>query len=729
MSFRISLLAGLVTLALFGLGYRAWFLQVYRGESLESRALANQTRVDPITAPRGRFLDRSERVLVENRVSIDVLLRDPRHRPMGEALGRLARVLGLPVAELDRKLPRRRTAGYYLPVVLKEEVGTRSLVRLLEDRIHLPSIVPREMLVRHYLYETFACHVLGRVGRIPPEDLASYLVRDYPPDAFVGIAGLERKYEDRLRGRDGIRKVRVDALGWPVGQARVSDPTPGHDLVLSLDLDIQLGLERALGARRGSVVAIDPATGDVLGLASSPRFDPNTFHRKVNADEWRRLAGSEAAPLLDRALEAAYQPGSTFKVLVALAALEAGMSPEETIVCTGKFELGTRIARCWKKGGHGPMTMVPALAHSCNVFFYQAGLRAGIDGMVALADRAGLGRASGIGVGGESPGMMPSPSRRAMKGGGGWTRGDTINVAIGQGEVLTTPFQMVRLLGAIENQGVLMKPRLVRAILGPDGTREEIAPEEASRLGVSSGSLTTVLAGMTRAVLRGTGARARVEDHEVYGKTGSAQNPAGRTHAWFVGVLKAARGSAAIAVCLENAGAGGAEAAPVAREALEAVVASGWGGGPALPSPRALRDSAPVPVSRPATRPASSEVAGIPAGPVEMLEIFAAAPTGSTPSDPDDELLYVDPPEPNQAVAQSRGTSSPAPRAQTQPSPQPPGPSPTPLPTPGARPGPRPAPTPPPPPGVAGPAPAPASPRPPGTPPPPETDLDAALYR
>jgi penicillin-binding protein 2 len=573
---RIALLATLLMIGLTIVGFRAYQVQVSpRSKDFEDAALQNQTRVEAIPAPRGRFLDRKGRVLAENRRSIDVFLVDPRRAPEGSSLIRLARILGMSIGELKSKMPKRKTVGYYIPDQIKEEIGTRAYLRLREDKIHLPSIVPREVVVRHYLFETLACHLMGRVGRIPAEAEDAYMAEGYHPDEVVGTAGLEKKYQEILRGARGIRSTQVDALGWPKGEKLVSPAKPGGDVHLTLDVDVQLATERALGSRRGSIAVVDPKTGDILALASSPRFDPNHFNRKVSAEEWGRLANSWQAPLLNRSTEASYQPGSTFKVIVALAALQANVSPEETVFCSGQFRLGPRIAKCWKKSGHGHIAMERALAHSCNVYFYTMGLRAGIDRIERISRALGLGRRTGIDVGGETPGVMPGPDYRKERKLGPWTKGDTVNVAIGQGEVLSTPLQMARAIGAIENRGVLLKSRLVKSTL-KDGVENRVAPAVASEVKISEQHLEVVRAGMRGAVARGTAVRTRIKGLDIYGKTGSAQNPAGDTHAWFVGVMRAPGGSVALAVCLENAGGGGKEAAPLAKKVFAALLENGW---------------------------------------------------------------------------------------------------------------------------------------------------------
>lgn len=578
MAWRIAFLALFVLLGLTAIGFRAYQIQVADAASFHDRALQNQTRVEGVPAPRGRFLDREGRVLAESRHSTDVYLLDPRRRPKGAAFKRLAEALGLSPSQLEKRLPKRQGASYYLPRLIREEVGARAFVRLLEDKIYLPSVVPRRILVRHYLYESLAAHLLGRVGRIQPEELDAYLSEGYSPDALIGVSGLEKRFEEVLRGERGLRTYTVDALGWPQGGTEVTAPRPGGDVRLSLDLEIQAAMQRALGSRTGAIAMVDPETGDVLGLASSPGFDPNHFHRRVSLDEWTRLASSWTAPLLNRATEATYQPGSTFKVVVALAALDAGVSPDESIECTGKFQLGKRIAKCWRKRGHGEVSLRRALASSCNVYFYTMGLRAGIERIEAVGKALGLGRPSELGVGFEKGGVLPGPAWREARSSEPWTKGDTVNVSIGQGEVLVTPLQMARLMGAIEKNGVLMKPRLVLGIHPFEAEPKEIPAEVASRHDFEGSQLDPLLEGLRGAVRRGTATRTRIDQVDIYGKTGSAQNPAGDTHAWFVGVMRLPERAAAIAVLLENAGGGGKEAAPVAKKVFQAALASAWAG-------------------------------------------------------------------------------------------------------------------------------------------------------
>lgn len=690
MNLRITALAVLIGIGLLAIGFRAYRLQVAQSQEFLDRALENQSRAEEIPAPRGKFLDRLGRVLGESRKSIDVYLLDPSRVPSGEALERLSRVLGISKDELRRKLPQRRRVGYYIPNQLKEEIGQRAYVRLLEDRIHLPGIVPRDVEVRHYLYETLACHLLGRVGRIGADELDHYMSLGYSPGEVIGVAGLEKKFQDVLRGRRGIRSLQVDALGWPKGERLVSPASPGGDVTLSIDLDVQLATERALGSRRGSVAVVVPETGDILALASAPRFDPNHFHRKVSADEWLRLSQSWTAPLLNRATEASYQPGSTFKVLTALAALDGGVDPQETVHCTGRFELGPRVAKCWKKNGHGDVAMVQAIAHSCNVYFYTMGLRAGIERIEKVGRAFGLGERTGIDVGGETPGVLPGPEYRKQRHLSVWTKGDTINVAIGQGEVLTTPLQMARVMGAIENHGVLMKSRLVRTVRSEDGGRS-YAPEERSRLEVKPDQLETVLEGMRWAVRQGTAVRTRIPGLDIYGKTGSAQNPAGDTHAWFVGVMRAPGGSVAIAVALENAGGGGKEAAPVAKEVFQAVLEAGWGEeSSAQPTPLVTSVArAPGTTSR---GPLEVEVARV----LDEAELTPPEEVEDVP----DTLAIFDPGGGHEGDPAPAAAAGPAPS----PSPAPPPPAATARP-----PSPPPPPTPSPPPSVI-PTPAPAPP-------------------
>ena len=368
----------------------------------------------------------------------------------------------------------------------------------------------------------------------------------------------------------------VDALGWPRDEKISCKPVPGNSLELTIDFEMQMALDRAIEGDRGAAVLLDVSNGDILAMSSYPGFDPNLFTRFIPASEWSRLKDKKRTPLVNRALEGEYQPGSTFKVVSGCAALKYNVLNESTnIGCVGKFSLGNRVAYCWKPSGHGNVQFREALCHSCNVYFYTIGSEIDAHDLGVVCEQFGLGHRTGICLKHERTGIVCNEEWRKTRkkiSKAPWTRGDTVNSAIGQGDILVTPLQMARVAAAISNGGKIFRPRLVKRILTSDGELvREVAVEEESDLSLTPDILEPLRDGMKAAVQSGTAWRTRVKGVTVLGKTGSAQNPGRKTHAWFIGVMETYHPSVAIAVLLENAGAGGAMAAPVAKRTFDAV--------------------------------------------------------------------------------------------------------------------------------------------------------------
>jgi penicillin-binding protein 2 len=368
----------------------------------------------------------------------------------------------------------------------------------------------------------------------------------------------------------------VDALGWPRDEKISCKPVSGNTLELTIDFEMQMALERSLEGERGAAVLLDVLTGDVLAMASYPGFDPNLFTRFIPSGEWSRLNDKTTTPLVNRALEGEYQPGSTFKVVTGCSALQHKVVAEDTtIVCGGKFMLGQRAAYCWKVAGHGSVQFRRAISQSCNVFFYTIGAEIDITDLAFTANAFGLGHKTGICLKHERSGIIPDEKWRELRKkttGNPWTKGDTVNSAIGQGDILVTPLQMARVVCAVSNGGKVFRPRLVKRILSADGRiLREIEVEEESSLAFTPDILEPLRDGMKEAVQAGTCRRARMKGVTVLGKTGTAENPGRKTHAWFIGAMETHNPSVAIAVLLENAGAGSTMAVPVGRKIFDSV--------------------------------------------------------------------------------------------------------------------------------------------------------------
>jgi len=427
-------------------------------------------------------------------------------------------------------------------------------------------------------------HVLGYVGEVSPGDLKKNA--NYRSGDLIGKSGLEEVFDEQLRGVNGGRHVEVDAVGRELRVLDKVDAVPGSTLVLSVDLDLQRAAERALGEEVGAVVAVDPTNGDILAMVSRPSFDPNAFASGLGSKEWRALVEDSRDPLTQRAFRGQYPPGSTFKFIVAAAALEEGIiNPFNEIHCGGAHGFGERQFRCWRRGGHGSVNLVQALEQSCDVFFYQVGQRLGVDTIARYARAFGLGEPTGIVLGHEAGGLVPDRAWKRERFGEPWYPGETLPVAIGQGYVTATPLQMAHAVGGLA-MGKLYRPRLVLGLEAQDGEVVDSVPvEEMPELAVRPAVLSEVRQGLVRVVndAHGTGKSAALEGITVAGKTGTSQVVAmgrkrvksselpweQRDHAWFVAFAPADAPEIALAVLVEHAsGGGGKVAAPVAGEVL-----------------------------------------------------------------------------------------------------------------------------------------------------------------
>lgn len=550
-----------------------WHLQVNRGRHYQRLSEKNRVRTVRLVAPRGRILDRHGRVLVENRPSFNVMLAAERVREVDETVTRLGRALHTGEAPIRESLARNGSRSR--PVVIRADASLADVAAVEARRLELPDISIDVVPLRSYPLSTAAAHALGRVGEVTDAQLRSERFREVRPGTQVGQAGLEARYNDALMGVDGHRRVIVDSHGAEVDEAELVPPREGPSLTLTLDARLQRSVERALEGESGSVVALDPRTGEVLAISSIPAYDPNQFTAGIGHDLWRQLTSDPAKPLIDRAIQGQYAPGSTFKIVMAVAALEEKViSPTTKIFCPGSARLYNKVFACNRRGGHGWVNVRQALQHSCNVFFYKVGVQLEIERIARWAKRFGLGRPTGIDLPHEAGGLVPSPEWKQRVLGAPWYAGETVSVAIGQGALMTTPLQLARLVAAVAGDGQLVQPHMVRAV----GDTPEPLPG-TTPLGISQSTLDVVRAGLEDVVAGGTGARARLDGIRVAGKTGSAQvvsrlHARGevvprelRAHGWFVAYAPAEDPEIALAVLVEHGGGGGAAAA-VARRIL-----------------------------------------------------------------------------------------------------------------------------------------------------------------
>jgi penicillin-binding protein 2 len=577
---RVMALAGIATAALLLIVCQLWYLQVLEGGRFQEASDKNRIRVRPIAAPRGILFDRKGLPLVDNRPAFTLSLipreldRDPVKRDA--TLGRVASLLQIPFAELQEAVTKV-SPDSILPVRVRRGLSMDDVARVEEWKLELPGVIVEVEPQRAYPNSRFAAHLLGYVREANDEQLKQ---GRYRRGDMVGQSGLERLLDEFLRGKDGGERIEVDALGRQMRMIQSTEPHPGAQVVTTIDRRIQEAAEKAMEGHAGAVVVMDPRNGDVLAMVSTPAFEIDRFTGTIERNAWLRVIQDPEYPLLNRTIQTQYAPGSVFKIVVAAAGLQEGtIVPTDRTHCTGEFRLGEWTFKDWKAGGHGSVDLLGAIRESCNVFFYEKGLKVGGPVIAKYASAFGLGEATQIDLPGEKLGLIPQPKLRRDKRIGGWHAGETVNMSIGQGAVLVTPMQIARFMSAVANGGVLWKPRLVQRIERPD----------KGVVWSDGGSVTghVELSPMVWAFLRqslwsavnegGTGTGARIAGLDIAGKTGTAQMIAkskaekGQDHAWFASFAPVGEPQVVVVILVERGGKGGQVAAPIARKVLNAI--------------------------------------------------------------------------------------------------------------------------------------------------------------
>ena len=572
---------------------RLFQLQVVEGEQHRQSSLRNSIRTVRLEAPRGEILDRDGRVLATTRPAFELDVIPSEVRRADRTFALLGDLMDVDVAGLRETVEGKRGRARFQPLALSDDLSWPLLARVEAHRYALPGIFTAALPRRHYPSGALAAHLLGTLGEIRADQLQSRRFASYRSGEQLGQSGVEALLESHLRGRAGGRNVVVDVAGREVEVLDQIEPQPGESVVLTLDLDLQQEAEAAFRSddpeadlQTGAIVALDPRTGDVLAMASSPSFDPNAFPGGMDGPTWRALTEDPAKPLQNRALAGQYPSGSIHKAFVAAAALQAGViTPGTRVYCPGHFTLGRRTYRCWKRGGHGEVDLHEALVKSCDVYFYRAGLALGIDRTAEYLRAFGLGTPTGIVVGDESSGLVPTEAWKERRFGEPWVLGETVSAAIGQGFNLVTPIQLAVAYGALANGGAVMRPRIVLELRERDGSVTQQAPEVVGRLPIDPDHLERVRRALWAVVNdpQGTGRRAQVPGLDVAGKTGTAQvvrlervEDFGdqeiprkyRDHAWFAAFAPIEHPEIVVAVLVEHGGGGGSVAAPLAQRVL-----------------------------------------------------------------------------------------------------------------------------------------------------------------
>ncbi len=570
---------------------RLWYLQVISYEDLQNRSVRNRTRVLSLDAPRGPIFDRNGTLLVDNRPAFKISVMRQEVEDHSLLFERLAPLLEVEVSELEERWQMGKRFPVYRPVPLAEDVSREIMERVQEYSVDLPGILTEVRPVRDYLEHGSAAHLIGYLGEITEKELQSGSFDQYRGGDFVGKTALERSFDSYLRGEKGERLVEVDVQGKLLRQLQVEPPRPGNKIYLTLDRELQRAADEAFGSQSGAAIALDVNSGEVLAMVSRPTFNPALFVKGIASDEWRALAQDSRHPLQNKVIGGQYPPGSTFKMVVALAALREGIAgPEHSVDCQGDFVVGGSRYRCWKKKGHGPTDLKKALSESCDVWFYQIGLELGIDKLSAAAKEFGLGAPVGYPLPGERSGLMPSQDWKHRRYGKPWYAGETVIASIGQGFVLATPMQLAVMMAAIANNGTLLKPQVIRQVEDWEGNLLLQSEREVVRqINYSPQAWKAVQDGLVAVVNtpRGTGQAAYLEDVIVAGKTGTSQvvrrksdeeeelDEDGeipyrfRPHALFVAYAPAEKPEIAIAVVVEHGQSGGRAAGPIAKKIIK----------------------------------------------------------------------------------------------------------------------------------------------------------------
>ena len=586
--FFYSVVAALVFLLLL---LRLWYLQVINYEELQDRSVRNRTRILSFAAPRGPIFDRNGVLLVDNRPSfqISVMRQDVENR--GLLFARLAPLLDIEVSELELRWQEGKRFPAYRPISLAWDVRREIMERVQEHSVDLPGVLTEVRPVRDYLEHGSAAHLIGYLGEITEAELKSETFDQYRAGDFIGKTALERTYESYLRGEKGQRLIEVDVRGKLLRQLQVEPSQPGNKIYLTLDRELQRAADEAFGDKTGAVVALDVKTGEILAMASRPTFNPALFAKGITGDEWRVLALDNRHPLQNKVISGQYPPGSTFKMVVALAALRDGViGTKKTINCEGDFLIGGSRYRCWKKRGHGETNLKKALRESCDVWFYNVGLKLGIDKLSKAAKEFGLGSPTGYPLPGERSGLMPSQEWKRQRYNKPWYAGETVIASIGQGFVLATPMQLAVMMTAIANEGKVLKHQVVRKIEDWEGhLLLQPDPEVLRQINYSPETWKAVQGGLVAVVNEphGTGHAGRLDDVLVAGKTGTSQvvrrksdeeeelDKDGnipyrfRPHALFVAYAPAAQPEIAVVVVVEHGQSGGRAAGPIAKRIIQ----------------------------------------------------------------------------------------------------------------------------------------------------------------
>jgi len=585
---RVDIATAVIIVFIALLIARLWFLQIKKGEEYVKLSENNRIRIQQIQAPRGNILDRFGRVIITNRPYFNLVWTKEDAPNPDEVIKRLAKILNEDISNLLTCIREASGQPRYMPILLKEDIDWKTLVYIENHHFDLPGVRVEAVPSRDYLYGNMASHLIGYLGQISKEELENQKNSKYQGGDLIGKMGIEKLFGKELRGEKGYRYLEVDVLGFEQQILQHQDPLPGNDLQLTIDIDLQQTAEKAMEGVGGAVVAMDVNTGKLLALASAPPLNLEAFVGGISTKVWQEHLNDPLHPLIDKTIHGQYPPGSTYKIITALAGLgEKIINPQTVFYCNGGLNIYNRRYGCWKSAGHGAISLQRALSESCDVYFYQVGQRVGVDRLAAYAESLGLGQKTGIDLENEKPGLTPTSAWKKKKKNEPWQDGETLSVAIGQGFNLATPLQICLMTAALVNGGKLYKPQIIEAIKDPEGaTLEKIQPDLLGSVYGSAQDRNLIIKGLIDAVntRHGTAGNAKMSTITVGGKTGTAQVvrmakfrsiPESqlprhyKDHAWFTCFAPAEKPEIVVTVLVEHSGHGGSVAAPIAKQVLE----------------------------------------------------------------------------------------------------------------------------------------------------------------
>ena len=586
---KIRMLFIIVSVALSLLVMRLWYLQVTKGDELRQRSENNSVRLRKIKPMRGLIMDEGRRVLVDNQPSYDIVFIPNRTKDIRKVIEKIKALYTERSLKFSALTSPSDRVKPFVPVLLERNISMEKLAVVETHALELPGVVTEVTPVRQYLNGEITAQIIGFTGEVSREDLDRDNPEKLSSGDIIGKFGIEKFLDAHLRGKSGAEQVEVNVAGKAIRSLGRIPSLPGDNVVLTINSALQEAAWTAMGDRTGAVAVLDPRSGAVLALVSSPSFDPNLFNGGISFDDWENLSNDPRHPMENRSISGQYPPGSTYKPVIAAAALEEGLiTPETTFFCNGAFEMGDRKFRCWQAKGHGNVNLHRAIVESCDVYFYNLGKLLGVDRIAAYARAFGLGAPLGIDLNREKGGLIPTKQWKLSRFRQSWQMGETISLAIGQGYNLVTPIQLANVYATLANGGTVYRPRLIKQLESSDGhVVKRYGPEKQGVLPVRPQNIQLINQGLWGAVNEkgGTGYILKRQEQDVAGKTGTAQviglpqdekarktkrvSAAFRDHALFVCFAPYGNPEIVVAVILENAGHGGSAAAPVARKIID----------------------------------------------------------------------------------------------------------------------------------------------------------------